>query len=976
MAVRGRRALGGGNQGATDDRGYFTLAVEPGEYMLSAAAYQVRSVKGRPHVFRPMFYPGSFTTVGASTITVKSGEERSGVAIQLSLEPAFRVAGVVNRVDAGRMPAQLELQRLDGEIQLLYPRGALDSSGRFVFEHLPAGRYVLRTPSAGAGPTQELSDNMELWARAAVDVADRDLDVTVDLRRRLIVSGRIRFDGTSPVPGTANGLRVGVRLFREDELPLTDFTPAFVPARPDGTFALAVPPGRYVVSANLSATDPRAPFPAGAGSWVLRAATLGGRDVADFPIVMNSDVGGLELNFTDQRSGLNGQVTSRQGRVEGAQLLVFPVDESLWAEFPVGRRFRSVRLQAEGAFDVRNLPEGNYFVAAVRNLPSDFSSWVAPEFLSALTRSARRATVLEGQTTTQNLEVMAAPALNAALAPPPTVEPAERAIVREATAAPAGATISGLVLTAGSNAPIASARVGLTQDLLGFPNIGGAYTDDQGRFVLTGVPPGTHTLYISKPPYVNTVFGATRPSDPGTPVTVTAGQQMSGLTIRMTRGAAIGGTVVDQNGQPLSNVQINLRAYRWTARGREPVVQRGPGISSSSTNAKGEYRAHGLPPGDYMIQALVQGVGPAMPLTTQADIDRAARPASPAVVNPPVPVIYAPMFYPNTADSAAAQAVRLEPGADRVIDFQFRLIPTATVSGVVRTPDGQAPSRLTVNLSQNDPLAATVPRSNFGTVDGTGAFTIRGVPPGRYLLTTSQIMAGSAPLTGALELFVDRDMSNVVLDVVPMTTVAGTIRGDVPAALRQASVRIALAPQPGTLVAPNQARSAVIGADNRFSIPNIPPGRYRFEITGPANVTKPRVATQNVNGVATGDVDLDVKSGETINVDLEVISSEAQVAGRLRDRAGQPATELYMVLFARDPQAWTPPSRRVFGVRPDQNGRYVFPDVPAGDYLMAGLSGIDAGDWFDPAMLAKLAANASPVTVRRGDLLEIDLETR
>jgi hypothetical protein len=133
---------------------------------------------------------------------------------------------------------------------------------------------------------------------------------------------------------------------------------------------------------------------------------------------------------------------------------------------------------------------------------------------------------------------------------------------------------------------------------------------------------------------------------------------------------------------------------------------------------------------------------------------------------------------------------------------------------------------------------------------------------------------------------------------------------------------------------------------------------------------------QSINGAATGDGDLDVKSGETIDVNLELITSEAQVSGRLRTRAGQPATELYVVLFPRDPQARTPPLRRVFGLRPDQNGRYAFPDVPAGDYLITGVSGIDAGDWFDPELLARLAATAAPVTVRRGDALEIDLETR
>lgn len=126
----------------------------------------------------------------------------------------------------------------------------------------------------------------------------------------------------------------------------------------------------------------------------------------------------------------------------------------------------------------------------------------------------------------------------------------------------------------------------------------------------------------------------------------------------------------------------------------------------------------------------------------------------------------------------------------------------------------------------------------------------------------------------------------------------------------------------------------------------------------------------------TADAGLQVEAGESIEVDVELITSEAAVSGRARDQNGQPATLGYVILFARDPRAWAPPSRRIFGVRPDQNGRYVFPDVPAGDYLITAVADIEPGDWFNPDVLARLAPTAAPVRIRRADALEIDLETR
>ena len=230
-------------------------------------------------------------------------------------------------------------------------------------------------------------------------------------------------------------------------------------------------------------------------------------------------------------------------------------------------------------------------------------------------------------------------------------------------------------------------------------------------------------------------------------------------------------------------------------------------------------------------------------------------------------------------------------------------------------------------------------------------------------------------LAGALEFFVDRDEAGLVVDVAPMGTVAGRLVGDVPSSVRQPNVRLSLLPLPGTIVPPNTSRSAVVGADG-FVIANVPPGRYRIELTGPNNLVRPRVSAQVVNGSDTSDAGLEVKSGQVTDVVVELTTSEAQVSGVVRDRGGRPTATPFVVVFARESAAWTPPSRRIFGVRPDQNGRYLFPDVPAGEYLIAALLDVEPNGWFDPALLAKVAPAASPLVIRRGDKLEINLETR
>jgi hypothetical protein len=978
-----RRGLGSVASAQTDDRGSFVLSVQPGEYVISATSPQVRTAPrqtgatGR-YVFRPTFYPESSTFAGGVVLAVKAGDDRSGLALRMPLQPAFRVRGVLNALDAGKMPARIQLSA-DNDLPRLYA-SAVDPQGRFIFDNIPPGRYVvenLRTQFPASDPAVPA----DLWARAIVDVTDKDLDITVDVHRKLLVSGRVEFAGGSQLPSDS-GLLMTVNLIADNQLP-SDFGVAGIPVGPDGRFTMATFPGRVVVSGESATRDPRAAIQSGTLQatryWYLRSALHDGRDVAASPLVVTSDVWGLVLTFTDQPPTLSGRVTSRQGSVESAYLLIFPDEERLWVDYGFGRRVQVRTLPRDGTFTT-TLPEGDYLAIAIRTAASD-RDLKNPVFLQSLVSQAKRVGVREGATSTQDLELVSVAPPNAALAPLPVrFEMAERAAVRDVPAtATGGATISGVILAAGSKQPLASARVGLTTDTP-FGATGGAYTDERGQFVLTDVPAGQHTLYVSKPSFASTVYGAARPGEPGTPVSVSAGQSIRGLAIELVKGAAIGGTVLDQNGQPFRGAQVSVRAYRWTARGREPVVSRGPGLTGSgTTDARGEYRLYGLAPGDYIVQVISQGATTPMPLTTRADVDAAAGAPRAAGSQSPTaraPVSYVPLFYPNTIDPARALAMTLAAGDDRTIDFQFTLTPTATVAGIVRTAGGAPLDRLSVQLTQSDPLAPTIGGSRFATVEPDGTFKAQGVAPGRYTLTTSQLSGGGSILAAGLEFFVDGDVAGLVVDAVPVGKVAGRIVGDVPSAARQINVRISLVPLPGTIVPPNQNRSSIIGADNRFSIANVPPGRYRLELTGPNNIVKPRVSSQIVNGVETSDAGLQVTSGEEVDVAVELTTSEAQVSGGVRDRAGQPVTRPYVLLFAKEPTAWTPPSRRIFGLRPDQNGRYLFPDVPAGDYLITILTDVESGEWFNPATLATLASIASPVTVRRGDKLDIDLETR
>src|SRR5687767_12623947 len=112
--------------------------------------------------------------------------------------------------------------------------------------------------------------------------------------------------------------------------------------------------------------------------------------------------------------------------------------------------------------------------------------------------------------------------------------------------APPG-SISGTVVSATTGEPLRKASVSLTRSP-GVPNLLIAVTDVQGRFSLTGLPTGQYTVSVDR-------FGYLSPSRAEIDkeiITVYDGQQVTGITIKLTPNGSISGRVLDDDGDPLA----------------------------------------------------------------------------------------------------------------------------------------------------------------------------------------------------------------------------------------------------------------------------------------------------------------------------------------------------------------------------------------------------------------------------------------
>ena len=163
---------------------------------------------------------------------------------------------------------------------------------------------------------------------------------------------------------------------------------------PSGNFTITgVAPGRYTVRVQAQIQG-----------MTLKSAVTSGRDILDFPLEVkaNGDVADLTVTMASQTQELSGTLTDSQNMPATAYtVIVFSADTRFWT--PQSRRIFSSRPGTDGRFIVRNLPAGDYFVAAVTD--AEPGEWFDPKFLEQLRAASARVTLVAGDKKVQDLRL-------------------------------------------------------------------------------------------------------------------------------------------------------------------------------------------------------------------------------------------------------------------------------------------------------------------------------------------------------------------------------------------------------------------------------------------------------------------------------------------------------------------------------------------------------------------------------------------
>ena len=601
--------------------------------------------------------------------------------------------------------------------------------------------------------------------------------------------------------------------------------------------------------------------------------------------------------------------------------------------------------------------------------------------------------------------------------------------VRDNVTPPTGAgAIAGVIVSDDAKAgPVRRVMVTLSSGDLRTPRM--TVSDDEGRFAFANLPAGNFTLSARRTAYVPAFYGATTQGrGPGVPIALLSDQKITDIRLKLLHGSVISGTVRQESGRPATGLRITVQPVRMVNGRRTGELTVQLLTATTTTDDRGEYRAFGLAPGDYVVRAMPSPVATLtrgeMRQLTPAELQWAERwrSATPPTGQLPAPppagqtVTYAPVYFPGTADLQSAGVVTVGPSDERAgVDFSTLLVPTARISGVLLDEDGQPRSGVPVSMRPTESASAdflnldSLVMGNRSMTAPDGAFSISNVSPGTYSLTARAaprpaagakpgpnnlidaagllgIVSGTSPFWAMEELSVNgQDLSGVTLQLRPGMTLSGRIEFDStslnpPADLT--TVKVSLAP-PSTGTSPMDLVGALLGspaagtvaADGTVSIKGLTPDKYRVSVTMPGMMLLPNAPGSGwvlkaamLNGRDVSDLPFEVRPNDKLpGLVVTMTDHPTEFSGAVTDGAGRATARYQIIILPTDRTFWAAGSRRIVQARPATDGRFRVVGLPAGEYFVTAVTEVQPGQLADPGFLELAASAAIKITLADGE---------
>jgi hypothetical protein len=307
-------------------------------------------------------------------------------------------------------------------------------------------------------------------------------------------------------------------------------------------------------------------------------------------------------------------------------------------------------------------------------------------------------------------------------------------------------------------------------------------------------------------------------------------------------------------------------------------------------------------------------------------------------------------FYPGTPAHADAQPISVGLGEEIGVAFNTVVSRAARVSGTIVGASARPQVRMGRRMVGSGLQMVGV------NVAADGSFSVGNLASGDYEMTVT-----TPKEMGALRLTVaGADVSGVVVSMSPVVPLTGkvTFEGAPPVGIAQTAFVL----RPAVVETLGIPSIAQFKPDWTFEIPSLAgAGVLRGELPRGWFLKAVRLDGRDVT-----DTVLDFQTYQDKAIEVVLTQTATEISGRVVDAAGRDVPNYVAIAFPEDQQRWTPLTRAIASIRPDQQGRFSLRGLPPGRYLVAAVDYLQSGQERDLKTLERLGPRASAVVLAEG----------
>ena len=467
----------------------------------------------------------------------------------------------------------------------------------------------------------------------------------------------------------------------------------------------------------------------------------------------------------------------------------------------------------------------------------------------------------------------------------------------------------------------------------------GSVSKPAGQFSIKSSTPGDYLLIAQKAGYA---FVPSRDEHGAmnNRIILKSGENIAGFVLRMTPKAVISGRVLDEYGEPMSGVSVQLLSA--------PAMSFG---DSATTDNRGEFRLS-TAPGKYYLKAKASStsINSQQPEEVRTDSSQET--------------VYSDTYYPDSSSSEGASVFDLASSRE-VSDIDIRLIHATprAINGLVTGRNCDTNS-VSVSISHEHDSSSTS-MSSVSVLDGHFRFASLG--PGKYRLS-AQCEEGTHHLHSQVE---EIDLLNSDANINLVMARGANVFGKIEVVKTQnisepADKRFVVLTHTGLNLA--QGFNAQSTKDGSFEIHDVQPSQYVVSVR-PLSGNE-FIENIRVNGIAVpgNTIDLSKAAGEN-KLTITVNPNGAEISGRVHAADDAEVLPTSLVVLKREGAPMEEVEPKVTG----GNGSYAFAALRPGKYRILPLDWASVtGKFVD--MWATYAALADEIEVKEAAHVSKDLK--